>query len=168
MQARRLPRFKRAHTVDPMQLTERDREMIRLVYRHRFLRSSRIISLLGGSEQQLLRRLKLLYHHGYLERPRCQIDSYHKSGSRYIVYGLGNKGASLLKQELGIAFRDLSWGEKNSSAGRIFLEHTLLVGDVMVAIELACRQARIRLLTEQDLAPLFDASGEHQLFRWKR
>jgi len=167
MQFPRLPRFKRAHAVPVIELTERDREVVRLVYRHRFLRSSQIISLVGGSEQQLLRRLQLLYHHGYLERPRCQIDSYHKGGSRYIVYGLGNKGASLLKQELGIAFRGLSWSEKNSSLGRVFLEHTLLVGDVMVAIELACRRTGIRLLTEGELAPPLVANRKGPLFRWK-
>ena len=61
-----------------MQLTERDREIIRLVHRHRFLRSSHICSLIPGSPQQLLRRLKLLYHHGFLERPRSQIDYYHQ------------------------------------------------------------------------------------------
>ena len=60
----RLPRFKRAPTVVPIELTERDRDIIRLVHRHRFLRSPQITALLGGSSQQLLRRLQSLYHHG--------------------------------------------------------------------------------------------------------
>jgi hypothetical protein len=150
-----------------MELTDRDFEIIRLVHRHRFLRSSQIVALIGGSSQQLLRRLKLLYHHSYLERPRIQIDYYHRGGSRSIVYGLGNKGGAFLKQELGVAFRKLSWGEKNRSVGRIFLEHALFVSDVMVAIELACRQTGIRLLTERELATAFDTSGKYQLFRWK-
>lgn len=163
MKSSRLPRFRRIPTVAFLQVTDRDRSIIRLVYRHRFLRSSQVVALAGGSPQQILRRLKLLYHHGYLERPRCQIDSYHKSGSRYIVYGLGNKGGTLLKRELGSAFRAVSWGEKNRAVGRIYLEHTLLVSDVMVAIELACRKANIRLLTEQELA----SSDKPPSFRWK-
>ena len=146
----RLPRFKRASTVAPMQLTERDRQIIRLVHRHRFLRSSQIVALLGGSLQHLLRRLKLLYHHGFLERPRAQIDYYHQHGSRHIIYGLGNKSWTFLKQELGEDFREVSWGEKNRAVGRIFLEHALLVSDVMVSLELACRKHDgIKLLYEE-------------------
>ena len=163
MESSRLPRFKRPSMVGPIQLTERDREIIRLVHRNRFLRSPQIIALVGGSSQQLLRRLQLLYHHGYLERPRAQIDYYHQGGSRHIVYGLGNKGGALLKQELGVAFRERHWGEKNRSVGRIFLEHALLVSDVMVTIELACRERGIRLMTEKELA----LPGKRQPFQWR-
>lgn len=150
-----------------MQLTERDREIIRLVHRHRFLRSPQIVALVNDSSQQLLRRLQLLYHHGYLERPRSQIDYYHKGGSRHMVYGLGSKSVSFLKQELGVAFRDIRWGEKNRSVRRIFLEHALLVSDVMVAVELACRESgRIRLVYGEELS-LPDGIGlKLPSFRW--
>jgi len=160
MESPRLPRFERVPPVAPPQLTERDREIIRLVYRHRFLRSSHICSLVPGSSQQILRRLKLLYHHGYLARPRAQIDYYHQGGSREIVYGLGNKSASILKPEFGEMFRQTPWDEENGSAKRTFLQHALLVSDIMVSIELACRQSEVRLLTEQELAT------KNQPFRW--
>ena len=160
----RLPRFKRATTVAPTQLTERDRQIIRLVFRHRFLRSHQIIALLGGSPQQVSRRLKLLYHHGYLERPRAQLQYYERGGSRSIAYGLGNKGGALLKQELGIAVHPDSWDEKNHVIGRVYLEHALFVADVMVAIELACRKRDgIRLLHEDQLA----LHSERQPFQWR-
>ena len=147
-----------------MQLEERDCDIIRLVHRHRFLRSPQIVALLGGSPQQLLRRLKSLYHHGYLERPRCQIDSYYRPGSRHIIYGLGNKSLAFLKQELNVDFREVSWGEKNRGVGRIFLEHALLVSDVMVSLELACRKHDgIRLLYEDQLA----LRSERQPFQWR-
>ena len=163
MDSPRLPRFKRVRPVVPIQLTERDREIIRLVHRHRFLRSPQILALLGNNSQQLLRRLQLLYHHGFLERPRSQLDYHHQPGSRPIVYGLGNKGGALLKQELGVAFRKVSWGEKNRAVHRIFLEHALLVSDVMVTIELACRKSGVRLLTEKDLT----LPGQRQPFQWR-
>jgi hypothetical protein len=150
-----------------MQLTERDCEIIRRVERFRFVRSSHLCSLIPGSQQQLLRRLKLLYHHGFLERPRAQIDYYHRGGSRHIVYGLGNKSASLLKQELGVTFHERDWSEKNRSVGRVFLEHALLVSDVMVMIELACRQTEIRLLTRRELAVRDKTTGERRPFRWQ-
>src|ERR1022692_3204347 len=100
----RLPRFKRTSAVEAMELTERDREIIRLVRRFRFVRSSHICSLIPGSQQQLLRRLKLLYHHGFLERPRAQIDYYQKGGSHHMVYGLGSKGAAFLQRDLDPGF----------------------------------------------------------------
>lgn len=153
----RLPRFKRASTVH-FELTERDLAIIRLVDRHRFIRSPQIISLIGGSQQNILRRLKLLYHHGYLERPRAQLDNYHRPGSRHIVYGLGDQGGALLQQKFGGTY--VSWGEKNRASGRMFLEHTLFVSDAMAAIELACRARGVRLISEKDLLPPGQSSFE--------
>ena len=146
-----LPRFQRA-AVAPMQLTDRDRHIIRLIHRHRFLRSHQIAALLGGSEQQIVRRLQFLFHHGYLERPRAQIQYYERGGSRSMAYGLGSKGGALLRRELGIAVNSGAWSEKNNAVGRIFLEHALLVSDVMVSLELACRKRGVRLLYEDELA----------------
>lgn len=160
----RLPRFKRASTVH-FELTERDLAIIRLVVRYRFIRSLQIISLVGGSRQNILRRLKLLYHHGYLERPRTQLDDYHRPGSRYIVYGLGDKGGELLQRESDGT--NISWGEKNRASGRMFLEHALFVSDTMAAIELACRSRGIRLIASKDLLPSGQSSFEWRVFTKK-
>jgi hypothetical protein len=144
-----------------MQLTDRDREIIRLISRYRFLRSSHIVALVGGNVQQILRRLKLLYHHRFLDRPRSQLDYYHAGGSRPIVYGMGTEGVALLKSELG------NFPERNPAVGRIFLQHELFVSDIMVAFELASRPAGIRLLTENELAPQ-DAKTEKRIpFFWR-
>lgn len=164
MDSVRLPRFERAATVAPMQLTERDHQIIRLIHRHRFLRSHHIVALIGGSPQQILRRLKLLYHNGYLERPRAQLQYYERGGSKSIAYGLGNKSAIVLKRELGVAVHPDSWGEKNHVIGRVYLEHALFAADVMVAIELACRKnGHVRLLYGEELS----LPKKRQLFRWK-
>ena len=141
----RLPRFQRVATVAPIRLTQRDHQIIRLIHRHRFLRSHQIIALLGGSAQPLSRRLQWLFHHGYLERPRAQLQYYERSGSQPIAYGLGNKSGSLLQ------LAPVSWGEKNRGIGRLYLAHALLVSAVMVSLELACRQRGLRLLPEDEL-----------------
>jgi hypothetical protein len=159
----RLPRFKRSGTVGLIQLTDRDCAIIRLVYLHRFLRSSHIAALIRNDSQQIRRRLQLLYHHGFLERPRAQLDYYHRPGSRHIVYGLGNKGAAMLKRE-GVSIDQLRWGEKNRGVGRIYLEHALFVSDFMVTLEVACRQSRVRLLTGDQLRV---PEGASQRFRWR-
>ena len=162
MEKKRLPRFKRAPPATPIQLRERDHAIIRFIHRHRFLSSQQIVALMGRSEQQIVRRLQLLFHHGYLERPRAQIQYYERGGSRTIVYGLGNKGGALLRREFGIVVDSDAWSEKNHAIGRVYLEHTLLVADVMVSLELACRKRDdVRLLYEDQLGL------SQQLFQWR-
>jgi len=163
MESLRLPRFKRVPEVAAMQLTERDRDILRHVHRHRFLRSSHLAALIGMSRQQLLRRLRLLYHHGYLERPRAQIDYYHQAGSRCLAYGLGKQGAAILQCDLSVS----DWNAKNAAVGRLFLEHALMVSDVMVALELACRRnGRVRLLTGEELNLPTETSRQREPLQW--
>jgi proteasome lid subunit RPN8/RPN11/DNA-binding Lrp family transcriptional regulator len=158
----RFPRFKRSPEIQPLRFTNRDCEILKCLQRHRFLRSDHIVALCAGSRQQVLRRLQRLFHHGYLERPRCQID-YYQSGSRRIAYGLGNKGAAWLKRELSLQFHKLDW-EQKGRVGRLFLEHALLVSDIMVALELACRNRKdIRLLSADDLR----IPNMREPFQWK-
>lgn len=163
MESLRLPRFKRVPEVAAMQLTKRDRDILRHVHRHRFLRSSHLAALIGGSPQQLLRRLRLLYHHGFLERPRAQIDYYHRGGSRCLAYGLGNQGAALMQQERTRS----DWSAKNATIGRLFLEHALMVSEVMVALEVACRRnGRVRLLIGEDIPLPAETSRQCEPFQW--
>ncbi len=68
---------------------------------------------------------------------------------------------------LTLALAQVRWGEKNRAVGRVFLEHALLVSDVMVAIELACRRTGIRLLTGRELAVRDKATGKRRPFRWQ-
>lgn len=158
----RSPRFNRVPPVAPFELTNRDNAIIWLIHRHRFLRSHHTTALLGGSEQRIVRRLQVLFHHGYLERPRAQLTYYERGGSKPIAYGLGKKGGALLRSEFGITVDSAEWNEKNHDIGRVFLEHTLLVSDVMVSLELACRKHGIRLLFEDEL----DLPVKKQPFQW--
>lgn len=164
----RKPRFRRTSKIKPIQLTERDREIIRFVFRHRFLRSWQIVALVDGSKQTALRRLQLLYHHSYLERPRAQIEYYQPGGSRALVYGLGDRGAKWLKETGKPLPHEMEWGAKNRAVKRSFLEHALLVSDVMVSLELACRQQRgIRLLRPDELPLPAATRTRRDPFRWK-
>lgn len=47
----RHPRFRRADNFAPMEMTTRDTEILRMVNRHRFLRSHQITDLVGSSRQ---------------------------------------------------------------------------------------------------------------------
>lgn len=162
----RVSKFSRAAPTKGIRLSERDLKILRAVHRHRFISSFQIIELLEDGTQTVLRRLRLLFDSGNLERPRCQLDYYHKGGSRPIVYSLGNKGAAVLKQQSVPGICHLRWGEKNRNVGRTYLEHVLLVSKIMVAIEVACRHAGARLLYEPEL--LSDSGTQGQThFHWR-
>lgn len=73
----RLPRFERAQNPPRFILTERDREILRRVYSYRLMTREQIERLLFAPDNgqdhftktsKVRARLKLLYHHGYLER----------------------------------------------------------------------------------------------------
>jgi hypothetical protein len=164
----RLPRFKRAPEVaGSFQFTPRDLELIRHVAEHRFIKSEWLIKLVGGSRQQILRRLNLLYHHGYLERPRCQLDYYHQGGSKSLVYGLASRGAGRLRRDLNMPFERMDWTTRNKRVGRLFLEHTLMISDFMAALEQECRSRNdVRLIYGNDLVKPHGCKFHREPFRW--
>lgn len=148
----RNPRFSRVSTIN-FRLQERDIEIIKHVYKHRFLNSGHVMALLPGSNQVILKRLQLLYHGQYLDRPKEQIINYRAgAGSSPMIYGLGNKGADLLAQAFKIPRDKVDWTSKNRDVKTVFLDHTLLVAQFMVCLELACRQAKgIKIIEPEEI-----------------
>jgi hypothetical protein len=135
-----------------MRLTEDDLAAIRHVANHRFLRSTHLVGLLSRPTKKVLERLAALYHNGYLDRPRAQLDYYATAGSAPMIYALGNKGAGLLGDIDGAERKKVDWTDKNRTAGRIFIEHTLLIAELMVATEIAARSAsHVRLIRPDDI-----------------
>lgn len=163
----RHPRFRRAENFTAMAMTTRDVDILRAVNRHRFLHSPQIAELVGGSHQQTLRRLQKLCHHGYLERPTCQLDYYQRGGSRSIVYGLASRGASHLRRVDNTPFSRLDWTSRNTSVKRLFLEHALMVSKIMVALEIACRKrGNVRLHIEHEISLPSYTRDTREPFRW--
>ncbi len=137
---RRKRRFVR-ETPKPFQLTARDIALIRLVAQHRFLRSTQLSDLAQAPHKKVCDRLTCLFHAGYLDRPRAQFDHYREGGgSSPIVYALGKHGAQLLIRHDGPEIAEVDWARKNDLAGRQFIQHTLAIADVRVALQSAIRQ----------------------------
>ena len=162
----RRPRFRRVEEPPPFQLTARDVAILHAVARYRFLSSTLIIRLIGGSSQQILRRLQLLFHHGYLDRPISQIAQLAHAfdfGNRPFVYGLGRVGAQVLAQA-GIPLREkLDWTMKNSRATAQFLAHTIETAETMIGFELACRtEGAPALIDHHDLLPYLPAETREE------
>jgi hypothetical protein len=83
-----------------------------------------------------------------------------------MVYGIGRKAAPILKCELPLPFHRLEWSQENR-VGRIFLDHALLVSDVMVALEVACRRRKdVRLLTSDEATLPAVTARKRQPFQW--
>lgn len=148
----RRTRYRRS-APEALRLTQDDLTIIRHVAKHRFLRSTHLARLMcHRSAKKLLERLGALYHNGYLDRPRAQLDYYSRAGSAPMVYALGNRGGLVLAEHDGMDRAQVDWTWKNRSAGRQFIEHTLLTADVMVAAECAARnRSDIKLMSAQQL-----------------
>lgn len=155
----RRPRFERTPTALNLHLTSRDLEILRHVAAHRFLSSRQIHALVGGSLQHVLRRLQRLFHRGYLDRPRAQIRYFSENGSRPLVYALGRRGARAVAKPTGARSR-----YDNRTIKQLYLQHTLVVADVVIAFERACRASDgPALLLEEDLRP---GESPGTAFRW--
>lgn len=147
----RRPRFTRA-APPPLRLTDDDVALIGHVAKHRFLRSTHLVALIERPAKKIVERLGVLFHAGYLDRPRAQLDYYSTAGSAPLVYALGNRGATLLAETHEGVAPKVDWTDKNRTARRPFIEHTLLIADVMVAFERALwRHPDIRLMEPAEI-----------------
>lgn len=146
MSIRRRSRYARVKPLSPFKLTDRDLEIIRCVYHHRFLTSDQITALSGGSKQGVSRRLNLLFHSGWLDRPRSQLLMPERLSARCnhsMIYALGKVGAKYLSAELDLSLSTVNWTAKNNELrSGFFLEHTLMIAQFMIKVQLACRKVR--------------------------
>src|SRR5262245_51285866 len=126
--SKRRPRFQRT-SPPPFRLTDDDIEIVRQLGRHRFLRSTHIAALFDRSVDRANDRLSRLFHGGYIDRPRAQLDYYPDRGSSPMVYALADRGARLLIEHDHTSFSNLEWSRKNREAGRPFIEHQLEIMD---------------------------------------
>lgn len=104
----------------------------------------------------------LLYHAGFLWRPREHLKYRTSAGSPPMAYELHRRGVELLLHperfgvppELVAAVPEhtLRWVSKKSDITVKFLEHSLLVADVMVALECACaKRGDVRLIRPSEI-----------------
>jgi hypothetical protein len=152
----RRARFRRASEPPAFRLTDDDVVIIRQLARHRFLRSTHIAALVGRSLDRTNDRLSRLFHAGYVDRPRAQLDYYPTAGSAPIAYALADRGARLLIERDGVDFANVEWSRKNRQAGRPFIEHQLEVVDFYVALQLAISKRNdVRLINPDELVASF-------------
>ena len=167
IRGRRLPRFTRAsqERVPAFRLTDRDREMLKLLYEHRFLTAEMIDDLvmpvaLTPGQKAVVERLRDAQEMKTRDGDRVQPQSrarrvilhrlmvlYHNgyiqriklSDNEPICYALGNKGADVLTLYEGIDRMKVDWTSKNREAGEFHVRHGLMVSRFRHALALALR-----------------------------
>ena len=146
------PRFRRI-PVGKLSLQKRDGEILKYVYKHRFLNSDHVAALVPGGDQGVRRRLKKLFHEGYLDRPREQVRPFRKGNYPY-VYGLGKKGFEELPGKIKSRIAGYGWTGNNREAKQRYIDHSLLVSHFMVCVELSCRKrSYVTLIEPHKLIP---------------
>lgn len=152
----RRPRFRRAAEPPAFRLTDDDVAIVRYLARHRFLRSTHIAALVGRSLDRTNDRLSKLFHGGYIDRPRAQLEYKPTRGSGPMVYALADMGARLLRERDGVALPAAEWNRKNREAGRPFIEHQLEVMDFYVGLQVVLQDRRdVELIHPEELVRLF-------------
>ncbi|RNJ50929.1 replication-relaxation family protein [Methylocystis hirsuta] len=157
--ATRRPRFHRASDPPNFRVTEDDIAIIRHIARHRFLRSTHVADLVRRSIDRTNDRLCHLFHAGYVDRPRAQLDYYPTKGSAPMVYALADGGARLLSEQDAATLEQVDWARKNREAGRPFIEHQLEIADFEVAAQLAAESLSYRYANAEDIASNLPAAA---------
>lgn len=139
---KRRSRMRRVSTGKRIDLQPRDFEILRLLVRYRYLRSTHIHRFVGGDRTKLIERLGSLYHEaGHLDRPEQQ---WLELGSRCqpIVYSLSKRGLAELREHFdAIGEPFASFGNGNQ------FRHALMVCEILAAIELKARERGVRLIS---------------------
>lgn len=170
---KRLSRYKADRSAFPeYELNSRDKEILELVFFHRFLDTELLWHLVqpdqpevvekkvgkdgklrpakqGFGMQALYRRLQLLYHARFLERHHLADQPIGRGhGSPRAIYGIGPKACVPLGQKLGTTPENIRQVVEANQVKSPFLRHALDTAKFRVLLELACWKSggSVRLL----------------------
>lgn len=132
---KRRRRDQRRENPSPMQLRERDVDIIEAVHKYRVLRQEQIQALFFGSRATAQTRLEKLYDHAYLDRKFLPV--YEGQGRSPTLYVLDRRGAETLRVQRG--YDAITWHSSSKNLATDFLQHTTAINEVMIAVTLACR-----------------------------
>jgi hypothetical protein len=153
---KRLPRNKRVADPPPMRLTERDIEIIKTVCEWRIMKGEHIQQLFFGSQSTASFRLSRLYQHGFLNRHFLPVLG--GLASSPTIYTIGKNGVEILKRE-GLYNEASKRKLPRKQLSSLFLEHTLVINTVRVAVTLSAKRHGYHLrrwLDDLDLKTNYD------------
>ena len=144
---KRASRHKRLPNPPRMRLTDRDKQAIKAVNDFRVMRQDQVQRLLFPSRNTAQVRLWLLWQHGYVKREFLPVVGGVQTSP--ILYVLDKRGADLLQSEFGYDNESLRWSRSQRLAHQ-FLEHTLGLAEIRLAVSLSCRKHNLQLKSWRD------------------
>ncbi len=96
--------------------------------------------------------MRLLYHHGYLERVRLE----ELRGAENLVYSLTEKGAVLLAEADRVTREEIPWGRYMNKVSPTHIRHLLAINDVLLSFQLVLSEAKAR----REIAEFYIKRGE--------
>jgi hypothetical protein len=133
---RRASRYIRTETPQSFRLTQRDIQIIQAVNNCRLLRQDQIQRLFFPSRNTAQVRLQLLWQHGFLKREFLPVISGIQTSP--VIYAIDKRGARFLESEIG--YEKSALRQSAQKPGFEFIEHTLGLSEIRIALMLSCRQ----------------------------
>ena len=143
----RASRHKRLRNPPRMRLTERDKQVVQAVNDFRVMRQDQVQRLFFPSRNTTQTRLWRLWQHRYLRREFLPVIGGIQTSP--VLYVLDRRGAELLRNELGYDNESLRWSRSQRFTHQ-FLEHTLGLAEIRLAVTLSCRRHNYPLKTWMD------------------
>lgn len=136
LDSKRRSKYKRDRRKPPsFHMTDRDIEILRALNRYRYLRTGQVHDLLfseNTTNQSAQRRLRGLYHHGYINRAKPYVQVGQPEPE--ITYYLDRKGRNLLRS---LGDEEVYLWRKNGNVKYHFLEHAVAISQFRVHLERA-------------------------------
>ena len=135
-----------------IELTARDVELFKLLYRYQYLRSDFLYAFVGGASQtRFIERLGDLYHDGrFINRPEQQWQ-FANCRCMPVVYELDSRGEQILRDH-GFLVHDSPLLKKGRMGAYRQFAHQLMICDCLASIELAVReQPSLRFISWQEI-----------------
>ena len=144
---KRASRHKRLVHPPRIHLTERDGQVIKAVNDFRVMRQDQVQRLFFPSRNTAQARLWLLWQHRYLRREFLPVVGGIQTSP--VLYVLDKRGAELLQDEFGYDSESLR-SPRRQSLTHQFLDHTLGLSEIRLAVALSCRERNYELKTWLD------------------
>lgn len=110
----------------------------------RFLTAAHLGRLDGGSEQDVIGCLRVLFEHGYVDQVGDPLVRR--------SYAITRKGTRLLQEHCHLVDPSVRWTVKNKCAGARFIDQTLGIADVLVGLPASCQgRCNVELMLEQEI-----------------
>ena len=155
-------KFARSETLPGrLRIQPRDVALLQNLASFRFLNTEQIVALHPGGMRNLRRRLNWLYHSGYVDRPPQQTLS--SFSSTHIIYGLGEKGAELLFEDLKERAEKIKLVQMDQKTAFPSFAHALMISQFHAVLTLALKDTGgkiIRWSQGYDLRDMLRVRGQ--------